>query len=162
MRKSLTSFTRKGGSLIVSGSNIGTDLWDRVYPTPVDSTYQAEGQAFAKNILGYRWLTNYAERGGTVIPVKSDKVKMKSGKIQFNQSLGDKIYCVETPDGLLPAGKNASVFMRYGNTLISSAVCYEGVGYRSVSLGFPIETITEENSMDELFRAIMAFLDKKK
>ena len=161
LRKSLTSFARKGGNLIVSGSNIGTDLWDRVYPTPVDSVYQAEGQAFAQNILGYRWLTNYAERGGTVMPVTSDRVIMKPGRIPLNQNISDRISCVETPDGLLPAGKNASVFLRYGNTLISSAVCNEGPGYRSVSIGFPIETIKEEKAMDELFRAIMAFLDKK-
>ncbi|MGN1233111.1 MAG: xanthan lyase, partial [Candidatus Cryptobacteroides sp.] len=160
LRKSLTSFAMKGGNLIVSGSNIGTDLWDRVYPTPVDSIYQAEGQKFAREILGYRWLTNYGERGGEVIPVKSDKVQMK-GQFSFNQNLSDRIYCVETPDGLLPEGKNASVFLRYGNTLIPSAVCNEGAGYRSVSIGFPIETINEEKSMDGLFRAIMEFLDKK-
>ena len=161
LRKSLTSFTAKGGSLIVSGSNIGTDLWDRVYPAPVDSTYQAEGQAFAQNILGYRWLTNYAERGGSVISVKSDRIITKKGKFSFNQNISDKIYCVETPDGLLPAGNNSSIFLRYGNTLIPSAVCNEGAGYRSVSIGFPLETMTEEPEMDELFRAIMEFLDTK-
>ena len=160
MRKSLTSFARKGGNLIVSGSNIGTDLWDSVYPTPVDSVYKAEGQAFAQNILGYRWITNYGERGGTVIPVKSDKIRLQ-GQFTFNQSLSDRIYCVETPDGLMPSGKNSSVFLRYGNTLIPSAVCNEGAGYRSVSIGFPIETINGRNAMDGLFKAIMEFLDKK-
>ena len=160
LRKSLTSFARKGGNLIVSGSNIGTDLWDSVYPTPVDSVYKAEGQAFAQNILGYRWITNYGERGGTVIPVKSDKIRLQ-GQFTFNQSLSDRIYCVETPDGLMPSGKNSSVFLRYGNTLIPSAVCNEGAGYRSVSIGFPIETINGRNAMDGLFKAIMEFLDKK-
>ena len=146
----VTAFASNGGNILVSGANIGTDLWDKVYPTATDSTYQADAQAFAKDILGYKWLTNYASRSGKV-----QNLGKRKETISFYQKQNDYIYKVETPDGLMPASDKASIFLRYTDTDIPAGIFNEGKGYRTVSLGFPIETITDISEMESLFR--MAF-----
>ena len=50
----------------MSGANIGTDLWDRVYPVEPDSLYQAEGRRFAEQVLGFTRVTDQACNNGTV------------------------------------------------------------------------------------------------
>lgn len=164
LRKAVRSYCRNGGNVLVSGSNIGTDLWDRVYPVQPDSTYQAEAQKFAKEVLGYRWLTNYAERSGKVnaVHVKNMDMGHFTGPIGFCQIPNDRIYCVETPDGLLPDSDKATTFLRYANTGIPAGICNEGDGYRSVSIGFPVEVIRDENDRTALMKAIMDYFNNGK
>lgn len=159
LRTAIESFSRNGGNILISGANIGTDLWDRIYPVPADSVYQAKSQEFAKNILGYRWLTNYASRSGEVW-VLHNKMMNLSGFIRpfaYYQKENDYIYRVETPDGLLPANENAAVFLRYTDTNIPAGICFKGKGYRTVSLGFPIETIIDQDCMSMLMKSVMNF-----
>lgn len=161
-RKAITSYCGNGGNIIVSGSNIGTDLWDRVYPAAIDSTYQAESQKFATEVLGYKWLTNYAERHGEVRAVQQNAIRLAGIKkpFAFHQQPNSTIYHVETPDGLLPASKNATIFLRYNATNIPAGICNEGKGYRSISIGFPIETIKDDTERTALMKAIMDYFIK--
>ena len=163
LMNAIKTFTSKGGNVVISGSNIGTDLWDKVYPVPTDSTYQAESQNFVKSILGYKWLTNYASRGGNVMVMHNKTMNLDtfSRTFDFYQRPNDYIYNVETPDGILPASDNASTFLRYTDTNIPAGVCFDGNGYRSVSLGFPIETIKRQEDRTALMKAIMMFFSKK-
>ena len=55
---------------------------------------------------------------------------------------------VEAPDALNPVGDNAYTIFRYSNT-ISAGVAYKG-DYKSVVLGFPIETLTSQEQIDTL------------
>ena len=157
----ITAFASNGGNVLVSGANIGTDLWDKVYPTATDSTYQADAQAFAKNILGYKWLTNYASRCGQVGTMQNKKMDFSaiSCPIAFYQQPNDYIYNVETPDGILPANNAASIFLRYTDTDISAGVCFDGKGYRSASLGFPIEVIKDDDARTELMKVILNYFN---
>lgn len=161
MVNAVKAFTAGGGNVLVSGANIGTDLWDKVYPTAVDSTYQADARKFAKDILGYRWLTNYASRGGKVWTIHNGKMDLSgfTGPFAFHQHPNDNIYNVETPDGILPASVAASTFLRYTDTNISAGVCFDGKGYRSVSIGFPIEVIKEDTARTEIMKTVMKYFD---
>ena len=150
MRKAISACTSKGGNILISGANIGTDLCDHIYPTVADSAYRVDSQKFAKDVLGYKWLTNYASRSGKV-----QNLGKRKESISFYQKQNDYIYQVETPDGLMPASDKASIFLRYTDTDIPAGIFNEGKGYRTVSLGFPIETITDMTEMESLFR--MAF-----
>ena len=67
---------------------------------------------------------------------------------------------METPDGIVPASDRAQSFMRYTDTNISAGTCYEGNGYRTVCIGFPIEVIKDRGQMGTLIDDIMKFLDK--
>ena len=84
------------------------------------------------------------------------------GTFTFNQQKNDYIYNVETPDGLLPASDNAFEFLRYIDTGISAGVCNVGNGYRSASIGFPIEVIKDEQDRVALLKAVLDFFSTTK
>lgn len=80
----------------------------------------------------------------------------------FYQKPNDYIYNVETPDGLQPASDNAFEFLRYIDTGISAGVCNVGNGYRSASIGFPIEVIKDEQDRVALLKAVLDFFSTTK
>ena len=50
--------------------------------------------------------------------------------------------------------------MRYTDTGISAGVCFEGNGYRAVSIGFPIETLKEEKDINNIISVTLEFFSK--
>jgi hypothetical protein len=162
IQDALRKFTSEGGNLLVSGAYIATDIWDQVYPIQADSTYKADSKAFAREVLGYRWVRNHGSRDGSVRFVKSTRMDTKKGKaFNFHNSINEECYCVESPDGITPvSAKTGSTFLRYADTDISAGVCYEGKGYKAVSLGFPIETLEDEKSIDHIIRTTLDFFNK--
>lgn len=161
LQSAIRRYTDGGGNVLVSGANIGTDIWDSIYPVQKDSAYRASAKEFAEKTLGYRWLTNYASRNATVIPRNAVGMEPVSGEITFHKERNPKIYNVETPDGIVPSGEKGKSFLRYADTNISAGTCFEGDGYRTVCIGFPIEVIKDGERADELIKSIMKFLDKQ-
>ena len=163
LRDALTAYTARGGHVLASGSHIGTDLWDRVYPTPVDSAARLAAQTFAQEVLGFKWLTNYASRTGQVWPMKCRKMDAERlPRMGFHHVLNSSVYSAETPDGIVPASAAAATILRYRDTDISAGICHDGGGYRTVVLGFPIETITDEAHIRDLMAAILDFFKQQK
>ena len=161
LQKAVRRLTEAGGNVLVSGANIGTDVWDAIYPVRKDSLYTVTTKEFAEKTLGYRWMTNFASRNATVIPRKDAGMNLGSGEITFHKDRNPKIYNVETPDGIVPSCDKARSFLRYTDTNISAGTCFEGNGYRSVCIGFPIEVIKDETQAADLMKGIMQFLDKQ-
>lgn len=162
MRNAIRNCTSRGGNILMSGANIGTDLWDEIYPVGKDSLYQVEAQKFATEVLGYKWLTNYASRCGEVSTSRCKAASPEvSVKVSFWQQENGSVYKVETPDGLLPASDKAASFLRYTDTDISAGICNEGKGYRSVCLGFPMETVKDKETLAGLVKAIMDYFENK-
>ena len=60
------------------------------------------------------------------------------------------IYSVESPDGILPASKSAYGIYRYSDSGVCAGVAYDGKGYKSVSLGFPIEALEDYQMIEDL------------
>ena len=146
----------------MSGAHIATDVWDEIYPVQIDSAYRADTQKFAKDVLGYRWVSNFAGRKGKVSMVKSTRMGVEPGaKWEFHNEINEDCYCVETPDGISPASsKTGSTFMRYTDTELSAGICHEGKGYRTVCLGFPVETLKEEKDIDQIINITLQFFSK--
>lgn len=162
MQNTLRIYAAEGGNILVSGAHIATDIWDQIYPVQIDSAFRAESKAFAREVLGYKWVRNHGSKEGTVRYVKSTRFSSSKGKaFGFYNSMNDRCYCVETPDGIAPvSSKTGSTFIRYDDTDISAGVCHEGNGYRAVSLGFPIETLKEEKSIDNIIKTTLEFFSK--
>ena len=74
----------------------------------------------------------------------------------FNQELNDELYCVESPDGLTPVGNGAYSIFRYAENNISAGVAYQG-SYKTVILGFPVETLDTQEQIDSLIGEIARF-----
>ncbi len=150
LQAAISDYASAGGNILVSGSYIGTDLWDGYNVTE-------EGKKFAQDVLKFKWSNHFASKGNVV---KSAPNPFGfSGKFTFNNKLSDKIYIVETPDGLLPASKDAYTIFRYPGNNISAGVAYEG-NYKVVSFGFPIETLECECQIDSLIKEVVEFFEK--
>ena len=162
LQAALKAYTAAGGNVLVSGAHIATDVWDEIYPAQVDSAYRADTQNFAKDVLGYRWVSNFAGRKGKVSMVKSTRMGVEPGeRWEFHNEINEDCYCVETPDGISPASsKTGSTFMRYTDTELSAGICHEGKGYRTVCLGFPVETLKEEKDIDQIINITLQFFSK--
>ena len=161
LQETLRAYKEKGGRLLVSGSNIGTDIWDMVSPVQYDSTFRAGSKEFVREVLGYKWLTGYASRTGVVKPWWGSGPS--TGGLEpftYVHEPSEKMYCVETPDGLAPTGKGASSFLRYGDTNISAAVSFEDGPWKAASIGFPLETIEDPDALSDLMERIFAWFSK--
>ena len=163
IRTQIEDFTRVGGNLLVSGAYVGSDLWEPVYDFEIDSTLNAcyfePGKKFAQEVLHYRWMTNNAAVTGEVKAVQNPLGLPAKGRFVFNTELGDQVYCVESPDGLNPVGPGAWTVFRYAENNISAGVAYEG-DYKTVILGFPVETLDSQEQIDCLIGEIARFFRK--
>ncbi|MEF9932367.1 MAG: xanthan lyase, partial [Bacteroidales bacterium] len=128
-----------------------TDLWD---------SYNVldEGKKFASNVLKYRWMTHYASKDGGVKSVANPYGF--TGRYKFYTELNSKMYAVEAADALVPSSKDAFTIFRYTGNNISAGVAYNG-DYKTVSLGFPIETLKTQEQINEIIAQIITFFEKK-
>ena len=164
LRKVLQDFSVAGGNLIVSGADIGTDLWDKVFPIQPDPSYTEPAKVFAETVLGYRWGGNYASRIGTIRPVRNSVLPLK-GKLvsmEFWKERNQFIYNVETPDALEPANVKSIPFLRYGDTGSNAGLLFDTGTYKAVTLGFPIETMKNQEDIDILLAGILNCLRGEK
>lgn len=150
----LTAYTAAGGNVMVTGAYVASDVWDGI------SSGKSE-QTFASKVLGYDWRVGRAATNGKVSVVASPYKQFAYGtKYQFCQELNDKIYCVESPDGVIPAAKGAKTIARYGENNIPAGVAADMNGYRTVVLGFPFETIDSAESRTALMSSVLQFFEK--
>ena len=68
-----------------------------------------------------------------------------------------EIYCVESPDGIAPANESACGIYRYADSGICAGVAHEGKGYRSISLGFPIEALEDYQMIQNLMENTLKY-----
>ncbi len=160
LRAQIEDFTRVGGNLLVSGAYVGSDLWEPVYAFDIDSTLNAQyfepGKRFAQEVLHYRWMTNSAAVTGEVKGVQNPLGISGKGRYIYLTALNDRCYAVEAPDGLNPVGDGAYTVFRYAENNISAGVAFEG-GYKTVILGFPVETLETQEQIDCLIGEIACF-----
>ena len=150
LQKAITDYAAAGGNILVSGSYIGSDLWDGYNVTD-------EGKKFAQEVLKFKWSNHFASKDNVVKSVPNPFGF--TGKFTFTNYLNDKKYIVETPDGLLPASKDAYTIFRYPGNNISAAVAYSG-NYKVVSFGFPIESLECCCEIDKLIEEVVNFFEK--
>ena len=160
MQFAISSFTGKGGHILVSGANIATDIWGGVYQYEKDEEFQKESIKFAENVLGYKLASSHAGRTGEVYFTSCERISTQKGtRASFHNTVNEECYSVESPDGIYPKG-NASTFMRYADTDISAAICKDGNNYKSVCIGFPLETLKEEGQMENIISLTLDYFKK--
>ena len=85
---------------------------------------------------------------------------MPSGKMEICNEMNPERYCVESPDGIVPASSKGCTIMRYADTRIGAGICHDGGNYRTVCLGFPIESLSSEEDIDNIVGLTLDFFEK--
>ena len=136
MRQHLQHYLQHGGALLVSGSYVATDM-----------TTQEE-QWFISNIL--KFYSNGSNRDC------NETIEGMGTTLHFHHSLNAVHYAATAPDALLPVAP-AYAALRYSNGQ-NAAVAYKGNDYRTFTMGFPFECITDKQKRNSIMRGILKFL----
>ncbi len=159
MQDALRKYAAAGGSILVAGAYIGTDAWDQVYPgtSPIKNADQT--RAFIQEVLGYKWVTNFGDVTGIIVPKPGAAVQL-SDPMKYNRLFDEHYYRVENPDGIEPAGDKAQTFLRYAGTDIPAATVFDDGKHRVIACGFPLEALTTEGALEAVLLTSMGFLVK--
>ncbi len=145
--KAISRFTQQGGNVFVSGSHIGTDMVEN---------NDSMALRFARDVLRYTWRTSHATQVGQVYATDRGRgMNLFPKEIFFNTQNHASIYRVESPDAIEPCNGSFGI-CRYLSGNASAGTAYKG-NYRTVVLGFPFETITDEQQRNLLIKNIMLF-----
>ena len=155
LQDAITRYCKSGGRILVSGSYVGTDLWQNpiVKADPND-------MAFAKNILKYQWRNDKATTEGEIMTVVSPLTDEPLLMEYYNRP-NEQSYVVESPDAIDPADPCAYTALRYPENNKSAAVVFGGNEtdpWRSVVLAFPFEAIKSGAHRDVLMQKILQYL----
>jgi len=123
LRKSLTAYAVQGGSLLVSGAYVVSDMREDTLTTH-----------FMQQIFGCGFASANASHKGWIKGV-TDTTCFKVC-MEWN---ADR-YAVERVNGLNAVGKKSKIWLRYVENNIGAAVYFQG-DHQSIVLGFPFETI---------------------
>lgn len=140
----LKNFCKKGNNIIISGAYIGTE-----------SVKDSVAGDFVKSVLKFRHRTNHATKTGAVMNLDNES-KIKNFK--FETEFNDSMYKVESPDGVVPADKDAFTLFRYKDNNVSAATIYLGE-YKVIAIGFPFETIVNSEERDKLMSEILNYFE---
>ena len=143
----ITDYCNGNRNIIISGAFVGTDLWDNPYALEDDKKW-------AQNTLKYKWRNNNGAVTGKIKAVPSPFTSIK-GNFNYFNALNSESYVVENPDAIEPANDDSFTIFRYSENNLSAGVLYKGVTYNSCILGFPIESIKEQNKINDLVKNIM-------
>ncbi|MGM9803544.1 MAG: xanthan lyase [Muribaculaceae bacterium] len=155
LMKAIEGYTAGGGNVMVTGSYVASDVWDGI-------TSGKREQAFARDVLGYEWRVGHAAIEGNAYAVASPFKQLLPGETYaFSCTKNEQIYCVESPDGVIPGNSNAGTIMRYSENNIPAGIAANMGAYRTVVIGFPFETIGSSNSRHSMMQQVMNFFAGK-
>lgn len=163
LQEALREYALAGGSLIVSGANIGTDISESIYidllsdDKEEELAYRKKAATFAAEVLGYKAMNSHASRSGEYRWVAPGQ---RNSTGSFHNSLNQYCYSVENPDGIVPSDNRGKTVIRYKDTGISAGTAFDSGTYKCICIGFPIEAVREEKEMEHVFEYCLDYLKK--
>lgn len=140
LQRQLAVYASRGGSLLVSGAYLGSDM------------QSAEEKAFAEQVLRWRWNDATMKVG--------DRVEGLGRVFDYYHDLNGDHYAAVHPESLQPIG-DAITAMAYSNGM-PAAVAYTSPAVRVFSMGFPFECIKDQATRRTIMSGIMDYLLKGK
>lgn len=157
MQKLLTDYCKAGGPVFVSGSYVGTDLWQN----PLVKG-DKDDQEFAKDILKYQWREDRAATTGDISYIVSPLASDTASFTYYNKPNSES-YVVESPDAIDPACPEAYTAFRYPENGMSAGIVFGGNAtdkWRTCVLAFPFEAVKSEAARDTMMKRILNYLLK--
>lgn len=158
MQKRIKYYALNGGKLLVSGSYNGSDMQDEEEKSFMGAilkvNYEPTGTKFIVQDINPEDST-ITERDSIV--TTSPTVSGLGKEFSYYHSLNAKHYAATHPEILKPIGSTAFCAMRY-LTGTSAAVAYRSTSYRTFTMGFPLECISDEKTRYSIMQGILKFL----
>jgi hypothetical protein len=144
----LESYLDGGGNLFISGAHIASDM------------HHNKQDSILGRLLKFKWRTSNASRLGIFYSMDPEFAAL-SDQFQFNTEVDRELYTVEGADALEPVDSTAITLLRYAENNMSAGVAYRG-DYGVVSMGFPFETIKDQEMRDRIMKQTITYLLKQK
>lgn len=141
MQRALKVYTKLGGSLLVSGSYVASDM---MQPSEV---------TFVNNTLKLSYLGS--EEQGT-----GGALHGMGTQFEIYNTLNEEHYAAALPDYIAPIAPAFSA-MQYDASLHDACVAYQGNDYRCLTMAFPFECIKDAAKRNALMAGMLNFLIKK-
>lgn len=153
MQKAITQLTDSGGNILISGSNMVSDL-------VLANNSLTSDKMFMENTLKIRWT---ADRVNNLNQVSFHTSPLKeipdNLRVSFYTTPNEKSYFVEAPDVVYPADIKAVKICEYEQNRSSAGIAYKE-RYGVCAFGFPFETIQDEDDRNKLMRSVLTFFTK--
>ena len=144
----VSNYLNSGGSLLVSGAEVGWDL---------DAQGSTSDRAFFRNVLGATYVADDANTYGLQAGVPGT---VSAGLLasSFDNGTGPT-YNVDYADVLVPSNGNGQVCLRYSNGLGAGVQMQNpATGARVVTLGLPLDAMLDDASRAQLVRQSLQYL----
>ena len=138
MMQAVSSYATRGGNLMLSGSFVGADM------------HSAEERNFTRTVFKYDY-----EQSMLLDSIPS--IDGMNTSAQIYHTPNEQHYWVRTAD-VLRGTEGSFCTMLYKQTALPSAIAYQGADRRSLSFGFPLECIMDENVRRSIIAASVQFL----
>lgn len=135
--RQLQAYTRSGGNLFVSGAYLS-------------SLSTEQERAFLASVLK-------CTAGGQIPSCEITGLRGMNAQFAIHSRLNETRYAVPSCSSLSPVG-NAYCSMLYLNGNQSAGTAYAGNDYRCMVIGFPYESIVEDNIRQQIMGGILKFL----
>lgn len=138
----IQTYLQNGGNLLVSGSFIASDM------------KTIEEQKFIINYLKY-------SLDEPLLPTQEEQsfINGCGMKIYIPRKLNEQQYAVQMADCLRPEGTSFPAFA-YNENSRCAGIAYQGRDYHLMAMGFPFESICNEQDRSKIMGAILQFLLK--
>ena len=140
-REKLKRYLKGGGSLLISGSYLGSD-----------NNKNREARHFIEDVLHFSY-------DGSARDFSSESINGMNLTFDIWRLPNSKHYAAQNADALWPEGDKAFSVFTYASGQ-SAGVAYNGKDYRTISLGFPFECIKDTKVRCQTMQAMLDFLTK--
>lgn len=160
MRARLADHVDRGGSLLVSGSYIPSELMKNEM---ADSLERLSTQRFGAETLGLQSAVEKAAVTGDIRVAPEENWTFRPNIYTIPTVINNNTYSVTAPESPYPSAA-ASVVMRFEENGLPAGIAYRplspdtGAEGRVVTLGFPLETVTDPALADQLMADILTYL----
>ena len=139
MQNAITQYVNGGGSIMVSGSYVGSDMLTEKEKDFVSQTFKFDNS-------------------GTNTDSSENEIDGLGIKFNIIRDFNEKHYAAQSVD-VLDAQSPAYCAMRYEDGR-SAAVAYDGNDYKCITIGFPFECINNSGQRRSIMSGMLRFLMK--
>lgn len=155
MQKAITQLTDSGGNILISGSNMVSDL-------VLAGNSMTTDRIFMEKVLKIKWIADKINNLNRVsFKISPLNEFPESLNFNFYSYPNGKSYFVEAPDIIIPADVKAWKICEYEQNESSAGIAYKGK-YGVCAFGFPFETIEDEGDRTRLMKSVLTFFTQHK